>query len=94
MILMNFVIGILAGLLVPWAERQLRDWSESIWLGEFPVSEHEFDLAALLVILMVAAVMCAILGVDSSAFMLAFGALIGLFGKRIWHRIRHPEPRT
>lgn len=92
MILVNFIIGLAAGLIVPRFEKTLRGWAESVWLGDMPISEHEFDLAALLVLLMLAAVLCAILGVDSSAFMLAFGALIGLFGKRIWARIQRGEP--
>ncbi|WGH78394.1 hypothetical protein [Jannaschia ovalis] len=92
MILINLIVGILAGLAVPRAEKVLKDWAESIWLGDMPISDHEFDLAALLVILMLAAVVCAILGVDSSAFMLAFGALVGLFGKRLWTRIQRGEP--
>jgi hypothetical protein len=92
MILLNLVIGILAGLAVPSMERRMRDWAESLWLGDMPMSDHEFDLAALLVILMVAAVICAILGANSSAFLLTFGALIGLFGKRLWTRIRRGEP--
>ena len=87
MILMNVVVGILAGLAVPRMERWLKDVSESLWLDGLPISAHEFDLAAMLVILMIAAVVCAILGVDSSAFLLAFGALVGLFGRRIWRKI-------
>jgi hypothetical protein len=57
-----------------------------------PLTDHEFDLAALLVILMAFSLLGAIIGVDSSAFMLAFGALIGLFGKRIWAKIYRGEP--
>lgn len=93
MILLNLVIGILTGLAVPRVEGMLRSWAESVWLGGLGISDHEFDLAALLVMLMVAAVICAVLGVDSSAFMLALGALIGLFGKRIWTRILNPEAK-
>ncbi|MFO6463636.1 hypothetical protein ACK8OR_04525 [Jannaschia sp. KMU-145] len=92
MILLNLIIGILTGLAVPRMERWIKDWSESLWLGDMPISPHEFDLAALLVILMLAAVVCAILGIDSSAFLLALGALLGLFGKRIWARIQRGEP--
>ncbi|WP_371153748.1 hypothetical protein [Jannaschia sp. 2305UL9-9] len=90
MILLNLVIGILTGMAVPRVERALKSWAESIWLGRMGISDHEFDLAALLVILMAAAVVCAVLGIDSSAFLLALGALVGLFGKRFWSRIMHP----
>ncbi|WP_308916971.1 hypothetical protein [Jannaschia sp. LMIT008] len=88
MIIVNFLIGVLTGLLVPRAERWLKGWAESIWLGGLPLEEHEFDLAALLVILMAAAIVVAVLGAPSNAFMLAFGALLGLFGKRIWARVK------
>ncbi|MEL7184737.1 MAG: hypothetical protein AAFY65_00030 [Pseudomonadota bacterium] len=92
MILVNLLIGVLAGLATPKLERWLKDVSESLWLGKMNISDHEFDLAALLVILMVAAVVCAIIGVDSSAFLLALGALVGLFGKRAWAAIVRGEP--
>lgn len=91
MILLNLVIGILAGLATPKLEVWMKDVSESIWLGKLNISDHEFDLAALLVILMVASIVCAVLGVDSSAFLLALGALVGLFGKRAWASIRTGE---
>ena len=87
MIVLNFIVGIIAGLLVPWGERKLRDFAESVWLGGLPISDHEFDLAALLVIMMLAALVVGAMGFGSSAFMLAFGAIVGLFGKRIWSRI-------
>jgi len=64
MILVNLLIGVLAGLATPKLERWLKDVSESLWLGKMNISDHEFDLAALLVILMVAAVVCAIIGVQ------------------------------
>ena len=87
MIVLNFLVGIVAGLLVPWGERKLRSLAESLWLGTLPMDEREFDLAALLVILMIAAMLVGALGFGSSGFMLAFGALVGLFGRRLWRRI-------
>jgi len=85
--ILNLIVGLLAGLAVPRAERWLRDFSESVWLGGVPMDEREFDMAALLVILMIAATLLAILGIDSSAFLLCFGAMVGLFGRRFWKRI-------
>ena len=85
--ILNIVIGLIAGLLTPPLERWMRGVADSIWLGEIGISDHEFDLAALLVILMVASVVAAVIGVDSSVFLMCFGALIGLFGRRIWRRI-------
>ncbi len=92
MIVLNLLVGLGAGLLVPRLERYLKDWAESIWLDGLPLDDHEFDLAALLVVLMAASVLCAILGVDSSAFLLCLGALAGLFGKRFWARMMRGEP--
>ena len=88
MILVNFLIGVGLGLLVPRAERAMKDWADSIWLGGVPLAEHEFDLAALLVLVMAAAIVVAMLGAASNAFLLAFGALIGLFGRRIWRKVK------
>jgi hypothetical protein len=90
-ILFNFLLGIGAGLLVPRLEPHLKSWADSIWLERPPLSASEFDLAALLLVLMAAAVVCAALGVASSAFLLAFGALVGLFGRRLWRRIAEPR---
>ena len=88
MIALNFVVGVLAGLLLPRFETWLRDFSESVWLGGLPMNEKEFEQVALLVLVMVAAIVVGAVGFGSSAFMLAFGVIIGIFGKRIWRRIR------
>ncbi|MBM2574688.1 hypothetical protein JQC91_00090 [Jannaschia sp. Os4] len=85
--ILNIVIGLIAGLATPALERWMRSVADSIWLGDMGISDHEFDLAALLVILMVASIVAAVLGVDSSVFLMCFGALVGLFGRRIWRRI-------
>ncbi|KIT16138.1 hypothetical protein jaqu_21000 [Jannaschia aquimarina] len=89
--LLNLLVGLIAGLLVPRFERWLRDFSESVWLGGVPLSEKEFDMAALLVLLILASILLAILSVDSSAFLLSLGALFGLFGKRFWARVSMKE---
>lgn len=88
MIVLNLIVGIVFGVLTPWLERKLRDWSEQLYLGDLPVSAHEFDVLAVLAIVMIAAIVCAVLGIDSAAFLLALGIGVGLFGKRIWHRIK------
>ena len=91
--ILNLILGVVAGLLVPRGERWLRAWAESLWMGRPPLDEREFDMAALLVILIVTSVVLAMLGAESSAFLLCLGALVGLFGKRIWARIQSGERR-
>ena len=86
--ILNVIVGLLAGLLTPRLERWMRGVADSLWLDGLGISETEFDLAALLVILMLASVVVAVMGAASNAFLLAFGALVGLFGRRLWRRIR------
>ena len=87
MIIFNFLLGALMGYLTPILEPKMKSWAESILLSEVKLKDTEFDLLALLILLMVAAFICALIGVDSSAFMMAFGAIVGLFGTRIWAMI-------
>jgi hypothetical protein len=99
MIVLNFIIGIAFGAAVPWLERKLKGWAEQLYLGELPVSDHEYDVVAVLVIVMLAAIFCAIFRIDSSAFLLALGIATGVFADRIWKRIRMeagpaPDPAT
>ena len=88
MIALNFLVGILAGIALPHFERWFRDFSESVWLGGLPLTEQEFERVALLLMVMIAAIVVGALGFESSAFMMAFGFLVGLFFKRLWRRIR------
>lgn len=88
MIALNFLIGVFAGMLLPRFERWLRDFSESVWLGGLPLSDKEFEQVALLVMVMIAAIVVGAMGFGSSAFMMAFGIIIGLFAKPLWRRIR------
>jgi hypothetical protein len=97
MIVLNFIIGIAFGAATPWLERKLRQWAEQVYLGELPISDHEYDVLAVLAIVMIAAIVCAVFRIDSSAFLLALGIATGLFADRIWKRIRMeagpaPEP--
>jgi len=84
----NLVLGAAAGLAVPMLEGRLKSAMESIALKEMPLRETELDLLALLVGLMVAAAVAALLGIDSSVFLMALGAIGSLFGKKIVAGIR------
>lgn len=84
----NLLLGALAGLAVPMLEGRLKSALESIALKEMPLRETELDLLALLLGLMVAAAIAALVGVDSSVFLMAFGAVGALFGKKIVAGIR------
>lgn len=81
--ILSLALGFGLGLVLPKAERWLKEFSESVWLDGLPISDHEFDLAALLVLLLFASLLLAIFAGGGSAFWLCSGALLGLFGKRI-----------
>ena len=84
----NLLFGLAAGLLNPMFEKWLEGVAESIWLGEIGLTEREWDLLSLVLLLMIAAVLMAILGINGMPFWLSLGALIGLFGRRILNRWR------
>ncbi|WP_420863122.1 hypothetical protein [Algirhabdus cladophorae] len=84
----NLALGLLAGFAVPLLEGRLKTAMESIALKEMPLRETEMDLLALLLGLMIAAAVAALLGIDSSVFLMALGALAGLFGKKIWAGVK------
>lgn len=81
--LWNLIFGAVAGLLTPIAEPIIRRALEQLALAELPVGETEFDVLSLIVMLMVVAGLLALMRVDSSAFLLLLGALLGLFGKHL-----------
>lgn len=85
---LNIIIGLIVGLLLPSAEQVLKDWAEKVWLGRPPISDFEFDLVALLLILILASLLIMAMGGVSNGALLSVGVLIGLFGKRIWARIK------
>ncbi|NSX54392.1 hypothetical protein [Parasulfitobacter algicola] len=84
----NLIIGALAGYLVPHVEPHLKKFLEQVALDELKLDPNELDLLTLIFMLICAAVLCALLGIYSSAFLLALGAGLGLFGKRIYHFVK------
>lgn len=94
MIFMNLLIGAGAGYLTPILEPRLKALAESITLTPIKPRDTEFDMLALLVMLMGAHVVLAILGVHSSVFAMCLGAGLGLFGKRIWAHFQSGQNDT
>ncbi|MEJ6391736.1 hypothetical protein V8J82_00630 [Gymnodinialimonas sp. 2305UL16-5] len=80
----SFILGAVAGVLTPTFEPMVRRAMEQIALAKIPISETEFDLLTLVLLLLVAA----ILTFGHSSIALLLGALVGLFGKRIVAKVR------
>ena len=90
--LWNLILGAAAGALTPLVEPHIRRAIEGLALSQMPVGKTEFDVLSLLTMLMAAAILVALVGADSSAFVLLLGALAGLFGKRAVETIANPGP--
>ncbi len=77
--LFTFILGALAGFAVPYVEPFVKNAMERVALAKIPISETEFDLLTLVLLLLLGAL---VTGGGSSLALLA-GALLGVFGKRI-----------
>lgn len=85
--LLNLFLGVLAGYLTPQAEPHLNKALKDILLDEVPMKEGEFRLFTFVVMMIIASVLTALFGADSSAFLLLFGGGVGVFGQRIYQAI-------
>ncbi|MEM8980328.1 MAG: hypothetical protein AAGD04_12640 [Pseudomonadota bacterium] len=79
----NFILGLLAGYLVPVVEPMVKQFMEKIALESVELDPNEFDMLALIVLLLAALALVLLFRFESNAFMLVFGAGIGLFLKRL-----------
>ncbi|MCF6445348.1 hypothetical protein [Nereida sp. MMG025] len=81
--LITLLIGVACGLAVPHVEGTIKGFMETVTLKSITLETNEMDMLALLVLLIGASMICGLLGISTSAFLLALGALLGLFGKRL-----------
>ena len=79
----NLLLGAAAGFAAPLLEGRLKSAMESVALKDIRLNENEMDLLALLLGLLITATVAALLGIDSSVFLMALGAVASLFGKKI-----------
>ena len=73
----TFILGAIAGFIVPWVEPFVRQGIEQIALKEIPISDTEFDVLTLVLLLLLVSV----LTFGNSSIALLLGALLGVFGK-------------
>jgi len=81
--LFTVILGAVAGYVAPMVEPQVRKAMEGVTLSKIDVEDNEFDLLTLLVMLLAAAVLAMLLGLNGGAIALLIGAILGVFGKRI-----------
>ena len=85
--LATLLFGILAGAGAPHAEPHVKGALESVLLSDAPMSGTELRLFSFAVCLVGASILAYIFG-NGSAFALALGAALGVFGPRILDRIQ------
>lgn len=85
--LATLILGIAAGVGAPHAEPHVKKALENILLAEAPMTKPELLLFSFSLCLLAAAVLSYIFG-NGSAFALAFGAALGVFGPKIIERIK------
>jgi len=81
--LITLILGACAGYFAPMVEPQVRKAMENVTLAKIEVAEGEFDMLTLLLMLLAAAVLALLLGLNGGAIALLVGAILGVFGKRI-----------
>ena len=89
--LLTFLLGIGCGFAVPRVEQPLRTAIEKISLIKLKLEPAEMDVVSVLVLMIGASLICGLLDISSSAFLLALGTLIGLYGQRIIAGFRSGE---
>ena len=80
---LTFLLGIGCGLAVPRVEQPLQTTIEKISLFKLKLEPAEMDVVSVSVLMIAASLICGLLDISSSAFLLALGTLIGFFGQRI-----------
>lgn len=75
----TFILGALAGFATPYVEPHVRNAMEQVALAKIPISETEFDLLTLVLLLLAASLVTG----GGSSIALIVGALLGVFGKRL-----------
>ncbi|NNF25197.1 MAG: hypothetical protein HKN63_10405 [Rhodobacteraceae bacterium] len=85
--LATFILGILAGAGAPYAEPHVKKAIEGMLLSEAPLTATELRMFSFAACLVAAAVLAWIFG-NGSAFALALGAALGVFGPRLIDRVQ------
>lgn len=85
--LATFILGIAAGAGAPYAESHVKGALEGLLLSDAPMSDMELRLFTFAICLVGASILAYIFG-NGSAFALALGAALGVFGPRIIDRIQ------
>lgn len=79
----SLLLGAAAGFATPYAEPHIEKLLKNVLLDDVPMKEGEFRIFAFILMLMLAAVIIALGGANSSAFLLTLGGGLGIFGTRL-----------
>lgn len=91
--LATLILGVAAGLAVPFAEPKMKDLIEGLLQDVTPLDGSELRLFTFAALLLAAAVLSLIFGTPH-AMPLALGAAIGVFAPRLiemWRTSSHPD---
>ena len=82
----TLILGLVAGVVAPYAEASVKSGLEAATMAETPLSAAELRGLALAICLLVAAILAAVL-FSAGAVSLMLGAVFGVFGPRVIARI-------
>lgn len=85
--LATIILGIAAGAGAPYAEKYVKNAIEGLLLSDAPLTGLELRSFSFAACLVAASVLAWIFG-NGSAFALAVGAAVGVFGPRLIDRVR------
>lgn len=88
--LASFLFSLLAGFLAPRVEEPLARLLARVESVEFLLDAREMGVLSFALMLLLAAMIAAALGADSSAFLALFGGVLGYFGTDLYAYVRDP----
>ena len=83
----TFILGIIGGVAAPYAEPRIQRLIEDLAMAKLPLDSAELRSLSLSICLLLAALLSALLS-GGGAVALCFGAVVGIFGPRVWARFR------
>ncbi|KNG94903.1 hypothetical protein [Pseudaestuariivita atlantica] len=86
--ILALILSIVAGAGVRIMEPVVRDTLKNVTLMDLAISDGQYDMLTLMLLLLAVIVLCTLFGIPTPAFLIVLGATVGVFGKQILDALR------